>query len=83
MRSSDTPDTNVTMSFKPSLSSNCGRTDPSRCLPMISSSTSRSVRALAMASSSGRSPFRGTSALAVVITRQRAFSTWARGRKRS
>ena len=40
-------------------------TPPSRALPTTTSSTSRSVRSLATASSSGTSPLSGTSALAV------------------
>ena len=51
-------------------------------LPMITSSTSlRSVRTFASASSNGASPFIGTSELVVVINRPRTRSTSGSGRK--
>ena len=51
--------------------------------PMTTSSTGRSVRTLAIASTSGSRPLSGTSALAVVTTRPGTRATAGSGEKRS
>ena len=56
---------------------------PALGLPMIVSVTSRSVRSFAIASSRYDSPFRATSAEAVVISRPGTRATSGRGRNRS
>ena len=54
---------------------------PSRGRPTTTSSTGRSVRTFATASSSGTRPFMGTSALAVVMIRPGTRAMRGRGRK--
>src|SRR5581483_12027859 len=81
MRSWLTPLMNVTAPSSPRRSMRLGMLLPSRGLPMITSSASRSVGTLATASRSGTSPLRATSALAVVMMRPGTRSTWGSGRK--
>ena len=69
MRCSGTPVTNVTCSRRPSSSMVRAEGPPSLSRPMTTSSTWRSVRSLATASSRYRRPFMVTSALAVVMSR--------------
>src|SRR5436189_31820 len=63
------PLTQRTQSRKPSRSRVASATPPDFGLPTNTSSTSRSVRTFATASSSGTRPLSGTSALAVATTR--------------
>ena len=83
MRWSLTPLTNLTQSESPSRSRVSAALPSSLGLPMMISSTWRSVRSLATASSRKCRPFIATSALAVVIRRPGTRDTPATGRNSS